>query len=65
MDVKNKFLHRPNSISWLIFMQDIILAWTRMRRMIKNKKKRKKKKQTLCTCYKWFLVSAATARFTQ
>jgi hypothetical protein len=25
----------------------------------------KKKKQTLCTCYKWFLLSDATARFTQ
>jgi len=47
---KNKILHRPNKISWLIFTQNIILAWTRKRRKNKNKKKRKKK-QTMCTCY--------------
>jgi hypothetical protein len=64
MDVKNKVLHWPNKISWFIFTQNIILAWTSMRRRNKNKKKRKKK-QTMCTCYKWFLFSDATARFTQ
>lgn len=66
MDVKNKFLHRSNNISWLIYTQDIILVWTKMRRRIRNKKKRKKKKkQILCICYKWFIFSDSTTRFTQ
>jgi hypothetical protein len=66
VDIQNKFFRQPNKISWFIFTQDIKLAWTKIRRrkFRKNKNKRKKKKQTVCTCYKWFLFSDATTRFT-
>jgi len=60
---RNGCIKQVLTSTWLIFTQDILLAWMRMRNK-KNKKKRRKK-QTLCTCYKWFLFSDATARFTQ